>query len=198
MILLVVLMLTGCKSTQKGEQNNASEATPAANKESAETSIPEPSTPATLEISVEEGVFWQPYQAENLPDLAPLIQPKEFELWYCELDRVRSQLRGQNAETLLPFRGKLMLFTLTNSGTMNPALAEKFPLIKSYKGQSHDGAITVRVDSNEKGIYASYQIAGEEWLLAPYLDGSDRYYAFYNKSDLANPGRSDDFENPTR
>ncbi|GAB5538886.1 MAG: hypothetical protein Salg2KO_09890 [Salibacteraceae bacterium] len=77
---------------------------------------------------------------------------------------------------------------------MSPALAEKFPEIKSMKGQSADATIQARVDTNEEGLFVEYKQNDKTFVLSPYLKGSKAYYAFYSKENAEKQPRDEDFD----
>jgi hypothetical protein len=58
------------------------------------------------------------------------------------------------------------LFHVRDSGTLPPALAAKFPGMRSFRGSDAEGR-TVRLDLSKAGVRASVREGAREWLLRP-------------------------------
>ena len=77
---------------------------------------------------------------------------------------------------------------------MNEELAEKYPEIKSYKGKSVDGKLTIRLDANAEGLFAEIKGEQTKQLLSPLLKGNKTFYALYNEDALPKPTRDESFD----
>jgi hypothetical protein len=77
---------------------------------------------------------------------------------------------------------------------MNEALAAKYPEIKSYKGKSTDGTLSIRLDTNDKGLFV--EVTGTEFknLLNPILAGNKTYYALYTEDAITPSPRDKTFD----
>lgn len=58
------------------------------------------------------------------------------------------------------------LFRVHDSGTLPPALAQKFPGMRSFRGNDEKGR-SVRLDLSKSGVRASVRDGAAEWLLRP-------------------------------
>lgn len=77
---------------------------------------------------------------------------------------------------------------LEDSGTMSPALATKFPNIKSFKGEQVGNNITkVRIDKNAHGVFAMIVAEGQTYFINPLEKGSS-IYIIYNKQNAVKGG----------
>jgi hypothetical protein len=182
---LILGLLVSCGSSKKHKTDSKPEAV--------EVVLEAPGTSQAPRPTPEPNSVWSLYSVDDLPDLERRLEPSSFVLWKCNYDRFMTDLIGDDIRVLLPVEGDLQTFTLQNSGTMSKALAEKFPNIKSYKGESENGT-TARVDTNDEGFFAEYKNGSTIWLVAPYLKGSKSYYIFYEKSSLPSQSREDSFE----
>jgi hypothetical protein len=75
---------------------------------------------------------------------------------------------------------------------MSASLAEKFPNIRSYKGQSEDGRLRLRLDTNDEGLFAEISGTGRKELIAPLYKGDTRHYAVYKEEDSTGGTPRDD------
>jgi subtilisin-like proprotein convertase family protein len=68
---------------------------------------------------------------------------------------------------------------------MAPRLAERYPMIKTYVGQSLDDATTsVRLDVSPAGFHAMIQGAGRTVFIDPAADGNSVQHLVFNKSSM--------------
>jgi hypothetical protein len=83
-------------------------------------------------------------------------------------------------------KGDTAKFSVWESSTMAPALAAKFPDIKSYTGQGiTDGTATIKIDWTEFGFHAMIlsPVTGSVFI-DPYAQGNTISYISYFKEDL--------------
>jgi hypothetical protein len=81
--------------------------------------------------------------------------------------------------------GTFARFAIEEAPIMEPALAAKFPGIKTYRGQGlDDAAATIRFDMTPLGFHAQVLSAGETVFIDPYSKGDTETYITYSKSDF--------------
>ena len=177
---LLILLIASCKSNKTASEPVAQPATPV------ETTA---ESPKTKDLPSLENSIWTSYKDMDLPDLERRISPTGYSLWQCDYAQLMESMAGSSAELLLPIDDQLQLFQLENSGTMSEALAAKFPEIKSYKGYSSDKTYSIRMDTNEEGLFTEIKNGKEIMLLEPFLKGSKTFYVLYEKSSLPNVPR---------
>lgn len=74
---------------------------------------------------------------------------------------------SRNADVKLPTGATTSsLFHVRDSGTLPPALAAKFPGMRSFRGSDAEGR-TVRLDLSKEGVRASVREGDKEWLIHP-------------------------------
>ena len=183
--LIIIGLLVSCSSSKKKTSAN-----PVVTEK---TTAPEKPVEST-ELTQEEGALWSAYDESNLPDLERRINPSSFDLYKCDYNELMRTLNGENPSIEIPTKKGLITFALVNSNTMNEALAAKYPEIKSYKGKSSDGTLSIRLDTNEKGLFA--EVTGVEFknLLNPILSGNKTYYALYTEDAITPSPRDKSFD----
>ena len=173
-IFLIPALLVGCKSSESAE------------------SQPEPTPTESTESIVVDGSLWQEMPANEVEAADKLIEPKDFKLYKLDYDKMMQQLdASENVVITIPSVDGMLEFTLTNSNTMSPELAAKFPEIRSFKGESKNSDHKLRLDTNEKGLYAEITSTEETQLIAPYVKEMKTYYVLYLKSNLENTNPRD-------
>ena len=118
---------------------------------------------------------------------------------------------GQLRPTLsLPLPdGRMEAFQIVESPVLAPALAARYPEIKTYQGRSIDNpAITTRLDVGPLGFHAIISLPQGRMMIEPYAPQQTEYYAAYFVKDVQIPsgiqlecgfvpGQSDDQEHFT-
>ena len=85
--------------------------------------------------------------------------------------------------------GSFKLFRVVASPVMEPALADQFPEIKTYTGNSPDDPTALaRFDLTPQGFHALLLSANQTIYLDPLIKGNADYYASYDKVDLRKAG----------
>ncbi|NQV51624.1 MAG: hypothetical protein HQ500_00485 [Flavobacteriales bacterium] len=185
--ILLCLCLAACSSSKRKGSDGAE--TPAVQVEDAPQAIDAASTEsAETEGNVEEEVdveaLWVKRDAYSFPDLEHRIELSSFDAYACDFDQLTYALDQGNMALALPTLDGLVSFLVVNAQTMSPELAAKFPEIRSYKGKSADGKLSVRLDTNEEGLFAEIIGTGTKHLISPILKGSKSYYAVYTEDAL--------------
>ena len=92
----------------------------------------------------------------------------------------------------MPSGGKFARFEVEEFAIMHPALAAKYPEIKTYRGRGlDDPTATLALDVTPAGLHAQIRSADGAIYIDPYYAGNNRVYASYYKADvLRNPRQS--------
>jgi hypothetical protein len=146
---------------------------------------PEPAKQAPNGKTAQQKPLWTAVDSYSMPDGERRINPSDFQAFQCNFELLLSLLTGDHPEIVIPTRTKgLLTFKLENSNTMNPALAAKFPMIKSYKGKSESGSLSIRLDTNDDGLFVEITGTGIKDILSPIIKGNKTYYALYGEEAL--------------
>ena len=94
-------------------------------------------------------------------------------------------LPDSRAEFELPLPdGKYARFRIVESPVMEPALAKRYPDLRTWVGQGiDDPAATLRLDLTPKGFHAQVLSAHGTLFVDPYQPGDTRNYISYRKQD---------------
>lgn len=124
-----------------------------------------------------------------------LIVPIEYrtvELDRAALDRLLAQAPQESARpaaespvvlTLPAPDGSFQRFGIVDSPIMEPALAARFPEIRTWAGQGlDDPTATLRFDVTPFGFHAQVLSAAGSWYIDPYQRGDVAHYIAYAKS----------------
>lgn len=88
--------------------------------------------------------------------------------------------------------GNIQQFHVMESSIMATELAEKFPEIKTFRGNGiDDKTASIRFDITPKGFHAMILSAKGTWYIDPYFFNDENYYIIYTKKDFyANESKS--------
>ena len=186
---IVLIVLAGCSSSKKKPIEQA-EVNPLPSMQ--EKAIESEPTPETVKVT--ESELWHSYNEADLPDLEKRISPSSFELYRCDYSSVVSTLHSNSAELELPTKQGYVIFILETSSTMNEELAAKYPEIKSFKGKSTDGRLSIRLDTNAEGLFAEITGIETKQLISPLLKGNTTFYALHNEDALPQSPRDESFD----
>lgn len=78
-------------------------------------------------------------------------------------------------------------FVLSDSGTLPPDLAAKYPEIRSYRGSDKNGN-RIRLDVSPLGFHAMVFDKAGLWMVRPESYGTDSHYISFRRADLPSPG----------
>jgi len=124
------------------------------------------------------------------------IQASSYKVYQIDVESIRTQLQGVAKENDLEngFQGQIQFphpdgtlhtYTTVEYEMMEPALAAKFPNIKTYNAKSVDGKETVKWDITEQGLHAMIMRDGESTIfIDPFISGNKDYYIVYKKTDF--------------
>ncbi|MEO5721444.1 MAG: reprolysin-like metallopeptidase [Chthoniobacterales bacterium] len=94
----------------------------------------------------------------------------------------------------LPSGGRFARFEVEEIALMHPALAAKFPEIKTYRGRGlDDPRATLALDVTPAGMHAQIRSADSTIYIDPSFRENDRVYASYYKADILPNGRQSQF-----
>ncbi|MEQ9187566.1 MAG: hypothetical protein RLP15_07510 [Cryomorphaceae bacterium] len=185
--LILCLCLVSCSSSKRKGREGSNES-PASKSEAPAPEISEnaPTTEKVEDVrskATDEGL-WVLRDVYSLPDLERRIELSTFTTYACDFEQLTDLLDQGDNSVAIPTLNGIVSFHVENAQTMSPELAAKFPDIRSYKGKSIDGKLTIRLDTNEEGLFASIVGTGTKTLISPILKGSKNYYAIYTEDAL--------------
>lgn len=123
------------------------------------------------------------------------IVPEKASIFYIHTGSLKSRLFSlgsspEEAEILeLPAPdGSLKEFLIREQSCMEPALAAKYPEIKTFTGyQKGNPLATVRLDYTVFGFHAMVLDGNQTYFIDPYSTENDGFYICYKKSDYTKP-----------
>jgi len=140
--------------------------------------------------------------------------PLKYKVYYQDAASLQSELKQvateyDNAKIIdLPMPdGASMTFRIWQTPMMEPALAEKYPSIKTFTAEAiSNHNITAKIDISPSGFHALVFNGSETYFIDPYSESDNGYYSCYYKSDCPKAGSfscsaldhaTDDFNNMT-
>ncbi len=76
-------------------------------------------------------------------------------------------------------------FAIVESPVMEPALAQKYPNIRTYLGQDRaDATASLRLDLTPQGFHAQVLSANGDYYIDPYQLGDNEHYLSYRRADM--------------
>ena len=94
----------------------------------------------------------------------------------------------------MPAEGKYSRFEVEEVFIMHPALAARYPEIKTYRGRGlDDPTASLALDVTPAGMHAQIRTAAGAIYIDPYYLGNNRIYASYYKGDIFRNPRQDGF-----
>ena len=147
--------------------------------------------------------LWQEVDDSALQQRLPerLVIPNVYRTFTLDKTALKGLLRqapmefteaakGNSPIITLPMPdGKLARFLLQESPIFEPALAAKFPEIKTYRGQGiDDPTATARFDFTPTGFHSMILSSSGTIYVDPYAVGDTRNYISYLKTDVERTG----------
>jgi len=156
--------------------------------------------PALAAIAEDDGVFTNVLEATVPVTGARLIQPRRYRVLTVERGLLGRVLAAAPDETLpeasfprpviaLPLPdGRSGRFLIEESPVMGPALAAKFPEIRTFRGRGlDDPTATVRIDRTPAGFHAMILSASGSIYIDPLQRGDDAHVISYDRRDAVRP-----------
>lgn len=115
---------------------------------------------------------------------------KRHKLFALDLDKLKSKLqfntKSSKTSKIVEFpdaNGDFIKFRVTETSTLHPVLAKKFPSIKSYQGQgAEDKTLSVHFTTTKLGLYAMVLSPKEGTMfIDPYTKDRKKYSVYYKK-----------------
>jgi len=152
-------------------------------------------------LSAQSGQYWSDVESSQifLPEEAIIENvPANHRLISLDIDELKSDLanapmeftdaaRNNPITISLPLPdGSMEEFKVAATTNMMPALAAKYPQIRSFVGVGKNlkGAIT-RFDYSPLGFHGSIEYNGTSIYMLPYASNQTQYYTIYYKHDIS-------------
>lgn len=155
----------------------------------------------TLVSFAQRSNYWSSVQESSVNrDLfANRFKPQAYKVYALEaitfqMDLARApheaNVRVANSNFIISIptsEGGVERFRAVEAPVMDPALAARYPDIKSYAGQSldHPGA-TIRFDYSPRGFHAMVMSADRKTYYIDPLDVTNQYYVVFSRKDAVN------------
>ncbi len=137
---------------------------------------------------------WQPNNTIHTPLQKNLNDGALFSVFTASGDILKSQLwsvADASSPLLLELPlpdGSFKTFLVSASGTMDEALAKKYPSIKTFSARAIDNpAMNAKLDYTEKGFHAMIFEGSKVILIDPQHVGNTLAYVVYYKNDFRQP-----------
>lgn len=139
------------------------------------------------------------WHATNIYSVAPIttpqIKPDKFLLYNVALEDLKASLANAGPEVgsaitveLPQPNGSFRLFKAWETSNMDPALAAKYPSIKSYTAYAVDNrSVTAKIDLSSLGFGAMVYDGNNTYFIDRYAQQQNGYYICYYKHDYVRP-----------
>ena len=137
--------------------------------------------------------YWEDISGDLGRRLETQKAPEKYRSLKLDLERLKKAVNKQEEITfILPDPGTdFYPIQTVHSSPMSPALAEKYPELKSFRGiRLPDGVISVNIDLNPSGFFAMITTTETTYFVNPVAPGSPYYFCYdkrYAKPDMENP-----------
>lgn len=132
-------------------------------------------------------VYWNEsaqHSVEVIGDAPSAFRAVELD-WNALRGAMAATPDGTGFELALPAPdGSTRTFMLSNSGVMPPALASRYPEIRSFIGTDANGT-QARIDISPLGLQATVYARDGIWLVRPERLGMEDHYLSFRRSDLS-------------
>ena len=120
-----------------------------------------------------------------------IIPPVDYQAFVLNIQGLKADLQSliNNGNLDIDFpvgKNQFESFKVYETSNMAPALALKYPSIKSYKGQSKKGS-SIRFDLSEKGLKAIINRLGENTILIEPANPLTNQYIIFRTKDIQLP-----------
>ena len=149
--------------------------------------------PIETDFAASDGIWQSLQEVTESPSGRPsYLHATDFEAYALQLSELEAilatappEFSGDAVEITLPTPdGALARFDVVESPIMAPELADQFPEIQTFRGQStDDAATTVRFDLTPAGLHAQVLSPEGAWYIDPYYHLDDSLYVSYFGSD---------------
>lgn len=153
---------------------------------------------ATASAADDPDGFWQDVEAARIAQSGERwIAPQQYRAMSLDYSALQAHLARAPMEGALrigdsPLRislpkpdGSFAEFAIVESPIMEPALAEKYPSIRTYAGQSlADANTSLRLDVTPLGFHAQVLSVDGDYLIDPYQVGDTEHYVSYSRSGM--------------
>lgn len=119
--------------------------------------------------------------------------PTKFKAFSLDIDKLKSAIESNTALEIPGPDGEILTVNVKISSTMSPALAEKFPEIRSYVVLNSDKVSSGRIDINPSGFYAMLTIESVTYFINP-VEKNSKEYVCYLKGDANTNSKNPFFE----
>jgi len=139
--------------------------------------------------------IWTDVQESSIPKDKRFIIPSEYRSLSFNLANLKTYLQAAPTESqvltdgMIPLEitlptpeGKSEKFAIMETPIMEPALANKFPEIRTYGGQGlDDKTATIKLDVTPAGFHAMVISVNGTYYIDPYFLNKVKYYICYTK-----------------
>lgn len=141
--------------------------------------------------------YWQPIHKNLVQSSGKrTLIPNQYSTFLLNTSKLKTQLSGlkegyENKITLdLPVPdGTFKTFNIWQSSMMEPALALKYPEIKTFTAEAVDNRqITAKIDLSPTGFHAMIYDGQNTYFIDPYADTEDGNYICYYRKDCTRTG----------
>ena len=158
-----------------------------------------------------DGIYQLRKQVPELRGQSSVIEPVlAAQPFTADIERIKSMLlavppvgasfpsgtfvRAAELSLPAPEAGKFLRFNLEEVPMMHPALAAKYPQIKTYRGRGvDDPGATLAFDMTPAGMHAQIRTGQGAIYIDPYYRGNNRIYVSYYKRDVLREARAQQF-----
>jgi hypothetical protein len=141
-------------------------------------------------MAAEPTDFWQELPAAQARRLGkPRLNPTRYQVLTLNLAGLKTALAAATPNSgpilLLPLPdGSRQAFRMRASTVLAPALAAKYPELRTYAGQGSTAADYVRLEVTPAGLRALLVRRGRTILIEPYRAGDTTHYVCFDKASL--------------
>ncbi len=121
------------------------------------------------------------------------LLPSRYKTYKLDFDKLKLKAESSSAIEIPTPSGEMLRVDVKISSTMSPALAKKYPEIRSYEVLNSGKVTSGRIDINSSGFYAMITIDSETYFINPIEKGSIEYVC-YLKSDSNTNSKNPFFE----